>query len=35
MLYQRTDMATQQKIVYENDPEKIYIAIDGPKNSKG
>ncbi len=35
MLYQRTDFATQQKIVYDKDPEKIYIAIDGPKNSKG
>lgn len=35
MLYQRTDMATQQKIVYDSDPSKIYEAIDGPKNSKG
>lgn len=35
MLYQRTDMATQQKIIYNSDPEKIYVAIDGPKNSKG
>ena len=35
MLYQRTDMANQQKVLYENDPNSIYIAIDGPKNSKG
>ncbi|MCR4998531.1 MAG: extracellular solute-binding protein [Lachnospiraceae bacterium] len=35
MLYQRTDMADQEKILYEQDPQKIYIAVDGPKNSKG
>lgn len=35
MLYQRTDLANQQKILYDNDPNSIYIAIDGPKNSKG
>lgn len=35
MIYQRTDMEDQQKILYENDPESIYVAIDGPKNSKG
>lgn len=35
MIYQRTDMEDQQKILYENDPDSIYIAIDGPKNSKG
>lgn len=35
MLYQRTDMADQEKILYANDPEKIYIAVDGPKNSNG
>ena len=35
MLYQRTDMANQQKILYANDPNSIYIAIDGPKDSKG
>ncbi|MGN6714627.1 extracellular solute-binding protein [Anaerocolumna jejuensis] len=35
MLYQRTDLATQEKILYENDPNSIYIAVDGPKNSKG
>lgn len=35
MIYQRTDMADQQKILYEKDPNSVYIAIDGPKNSKG
>ncbi len=35
MLYQRTDLADQQKILYAEKPDHIYIAIDGPKNSKG
>lgn len=35
MLYQRTDLAEQQKILYANDPNSIYIAVDGPKNSSG
>ncbi|HCL02464.1 MAG TPA: ABC transporter substrate-binding protein [Lachnoclostridium phytofermentans] len=35
MLYQRTDLADQQKVLYKNDPNSIYIAVDGPKNSKG
>lgn len=35
MLYQRTDMADQEKILYEKDPNKIYIAVDGPRNSAG
>ncbi len=35
MLYQRTDLETQQKEIYANNPDKIYMAIDGPKNSKG
>ncbi len=34
MLYQRTDLADQEKLLYEKDPESIYIAVDGPKNSK-
>ena len=33
MLYQRTDFATQQGILYERDPQSIYMAIDGPANS--
>lgn len=35
MLYQRTDLQTQQKVLFENDPNSIYMAIDGPKNSNG
>ncbi|MDE7478910.1 MAG: extracellular solute-binding protein [Lachnospiraceae bacterium] len=35
MLYQRTDMADQQKILYSRDPDSIYIAVNGPKNTKG
>lgn len=35
MLYQRTDLATQEKILFENDPNSIYIAVDGPKNTNG
>lgn len=35
MMYQRTDMATQQKILFENDPNSIYVAVEGPKNAKG
>ncbi len=35
MLFQRTDMEAQQKELYTNHPERIYIAIDGPRNSRG
>lgn len=35
MMYQRSDMANQQKILFENDPNSVYIAVDGPKNAKG
>ena len=35
MLYQRTDMAEQQRILAERNPESIYIAVDGPKNAAG
>lgn len=35
MLFQRTDFADQQKMLYANDPNSIYIAVDGPRNSKG
>lgn len=34
MLYQHTDMFNQQMALYQNDPESIYIAIDGPANEK-
>ncbi len=35
MIYQRTDMEAQQKVLYANNPEQIYIAVDGPKNANG
>lgn len=35
MLYQRTDIADQESALYEKDPDSIYIAVDGPKNSNG
>lgn len=35
MIYQRTDMADQEKELYAKNPERIYIAVDGPKNSAG
>ncbi|QHE53661.1 extracellular solute-binding protein [Pontibacillus sp. HMF3514] len=33
MLYQRSDMAAQQLDLYAKDPDKVYIAVDGPANS--
>lgn len=35
MIYQYTDMADQEKNLYANNPDSIYIAVDGPKNSNG
>ena len=35
MLYQYTDMAAQQKALFVKNPDSIYMAVDGPKNSKG
>lgn len=35
MIYQRTDIANQEMELYEKNPDSIYIAVDGPKNSKG
>lgn len=32
MLYQRTDFASQLGTLYQQDPNKIYIAVDGPAN---
>lgn len=34
LLYQRSDIEHQQNIIEERNPEQIYIAIDGPKNSQ-
>lgn len=35
MIYQRTDIADQQSTLYAEHPERIYIAVDGPKNAAG
>lgn len=33
MLYARSDLANQQNALFANDPNSIYIAVDGPANS--
>lgn len=35
LLYQGSDIQASQKILNANNPESIYIAVDGPKNSNG
>lgn len=35
MIYQYTDMLSQQKTLSQEHPERIYMAVDGPKNSNG
>ena len=35
MLYQRTDIADIQRLRYSQDPDSVYIAVDGPKNAAG
>jgi putative aldouronate transport system substrate-binding protein len=35
MLYQNWDMQAAQNARYNTDPNTIYIAVDGPKNSRG
>ena len=35
MIYQYTDMSDQQKSLYADNPDSIYMAIDGPKNAAG
>lgn len=35
MLYQWTDMENQQKLLHHKNPDSIYLAVDGPKNSRG
>ncbi|MCJ7840595.1 extracellular solute-binding protein [Lederbergia sp. NSJ-179] len=32
MLYQRSDMEAQELALYKNDPNSVYIAVDGPAN---
>lgn len=35
LLYQGSDIQASQKILNETNPDSVYIAVDGPKNSKG
>jgi putative aldouronate transport system substrate-binding protein len=35
MMYQSWDMQAAQNGLYKNNPNSVYIAVDGPKNSKG
>lgn len=35
MIYQRTDLEQAEMSLYNKNPDSVYIAIDGPKNSKG
>ncbi len=35
MLYQYTDIVSQQKVLYAKNPDGIYLAVDGPKNTAG
>lgn len=35
MIYQYTDMVSQQKQLYATHPERIYLAVDGPRNAAG
>lgn len=35
MIYQYADILSQQKYLYEKDENSIYMAVEGPRNSKG
>lgn len=35
LIYQWSDMEAELKTIYEQSPERMYIAVDGPKNSAG
>ena len=35
MIYQRTDVADVQRLRYSQDPDSVYIAVDGPRNAAG
>lgn len=35
MIYQYTDMLAQQKKLYAEDPDKVYMAVEGPRNANG
>lgn len=34
MLYQRTDFGSQLGTIFQKNPEQVYIAVDGPANTK-
>jgi putative aldouronate transport system substrate-binding protein len=34
MMYQRTDFAAQENALFAKDPNSVYIAVDGPANTK-
>lgn len=34
MIYQRSDLTAQENALYAKDPNSVYIAVDGPANSK-
>ncbi|MFC3798657.1 ABC transporter substrate-binding protein [Cohnella sp. GCM10012308] len=33
MIYQRSDLAAQENVLYAKDPNSVYIAVDGPANA--
>lgn len=35
MIYQYTDMLTQQKQLYQKNPDMVYMAVEGPRNANG
>lgn len=35
MLYQYTDILSQQKQIYGTAPERVYMAVEGPRNANG
>lgn len=35
MIYQYTDMLSQQKYLYDKNPNQVYIAVEGPRNANG
>ncbi len=35
MIYQYTDMLSQQKLRYADDPGSVYMAVEGPRNAAG
>ncbi len=35
LIYQWSDIVAELRTIYEQDPQRMYIAVDGPKNSAG